>query len=68
MMLGPLSSKVNNFFHFQRGQGKLNPPPLHADPDSGQCTMKTNTRFVLKPESGQQYIFDYFRNKQVRKQ
>ena len=59
MMLGPLSSKVNNFCLLSAGSGKTESP--HSDPDSGQCTMKTNTRFVVKPESGQQCIFDYFR-------
>ena len=56
MMLGPLSSKVNNFCLLSAGSEETEPP--HSDPDSGQCTMKTNNRFVVKPESGQQCILD----------
>ena len=51
MMLGPLSSKVNNCCLLSAGSGETKSP--HSDPDSGQCAMKTNTRFVVKPESGQ---------------
>ena len=44
-------------FTFSGVRGNWTP---HSNPDSGQCTMEINTRFVVKPESGQQCIFDYF--------